>query len=245
MSNIFAKLTLPNIIVGMLFAMTSQNTLAGSDNYAENNSWQNDSWHLEYEYDDFSDKIHSAKLIYAPQNYGPEKAFLLRCQPYYTNFSVAFLAPQKDIMENGEFHNNAERFEKHGFLYSEERNIKFKVNGEKYSDDVEVGGQVRGISQWIGAAKKDLPNDSLQLNLFSTLVYNDIPSFLGKQNTDLSEKLYTALKTALQQETVIQFTLEMPNGIDHKFSLDGKRLKSFAPPEVLDFCLLKRTLRDD
>lgn len=223
----------------------STNVQAGSESYAENDHWPKDSWHLEYEYEDFSDKITSAKLVYAPGNYGPEKAFLIRCQPYYTNFSVAFIAPEKDIKEDGEYHNNADKFAEHGFVYSQERDITFKVNADSYDEEVEVGGHNRGISKWIRAASDNLPADSLQMNLFSTLVFSDIPSFLGKQNNDLSENLYAALKSAINNESSVQFKLKMPNDKIHEFSLDGKRLKAFAPQEVLDFCLLKRRLRED
>lgn len=245
MRNAFCKSRLAFAILGTSLVLSSNQLLAGSDRYAENDSWPKDSWHLDYEYDDFSDKVKMAKLVYAPLNYGPEKAILLRCQPYYTNISVAFIEPKNAIMENGEFHNNAQKFAKHGFVYSEERDIKFSVNGKNYSEEVEVGGQIRGISKWIRATQTELADDSLQMNLFSTLVFSEIPSFLSKQNNDLSESLYVALKTAINNESSVQFTLEMPNDKNHTFALDGKRLKAFAPPEVLDFCLLQRKLRDD
>ena len=42
---------------------------AGQESDYENNHWPKDAWFLEYEYDDFSDEIEFANLIYLPQDF--------------------------------------------------------------------------------------------------------------------------------------------------------------------------------
>ncbi|BBP46250.1 hypothetical protein THMIRHAS_16230 [Thiosulfatimonas sediminis] len=228
-------------------ALFSLNTsaLAGNERYTENANWPKNAWQVDYEYDDFSEQVTHAQLIFIPENYGAQKAFFLRCQPYYTNFSVAFIEPRTAIMEDGKLHNNAPKFNQHGFVYSQERPIRFNVAGKKFHEDVDVGGQNRGISEWLKPTQLSLANNQLQMSFFASFAYDNMPSFARNTSNDFSRSLFTALKTALLKEQNVEFELQLPNENTARFELNGKRLKDFAPQAVLDFCLLKRQLSND
>jgi len=227
------------------FAFNSTTALAAKDSFSESPSWPKDAWHIEYQYDDFSDKIEQARLIYAPADYTQQAAFFLRCQPYYTNLSVAFLAPKTAIRENGEFHSNAQKFTKHGFVYSQQQTIRLQAEGQSYQSELDLGGQTRGISKWIQPALAKLPADQLQMLFFGSMIFSDIPSFTSEQNTDYSTQLFKALSSAIRNESTLKIQLSMPNNQSREFVINGKRLKQFTPEEVMDFCLLKRQLRED
>lgn len=230
----------------LLLAMTtSLKALAAAESYAEKPSWPKDSWHIDYVYDDFSDAIDHANLIYIPADYSTQTAFLLRCQPYYTNVNVAFLANAKQIKENGEFHNDSQKFAKHGFVYDEKRQLSVKVGDASFQQDVSLGGQKRGLSKWLKPLNQSLPAGQLQMSLFSTLVYDNIPEFTSNRNTDLSRDLYQAISTGLSSNQTIQMYLDLPNSQTREFELDLKRLKAFAPTEVIEFCFTARKLRAD
>lgn len=237
--SIWALFMLPILSIGPVSAAEEELT--------ENANWPNGSWQLEYEYDDFSEKIHHAKLTYAPQDFASQKAFLIRCQPFYTNFSTSFLEEKNNLMENGKLHNDSSKYAKHGFIYDQKQDLKVEVAGRSFSEEVSVGGQIRALSNWFPLADsfKAANKDKVSVSWHTSMVFKEIPSFTSTKNTDLSRKLFKAFKAAIENSTPMHFQLDMPNGIQQKYSLDVQRLKKFAPPEVLDFCLLNRTLRDD
>ncbi|WP_321275891.1 hypothetical protein [Thiomicrorhabdus indica] len=218
---------------------------AGQESDFENSHWPKDAWFLEYEYDDFSDEIEFANLIYLPQDFLTEKAFLLRCQPYYTNVNVAFLEDESTIQEDGKYHNDSKKYAKHGFVYDEKRPIRLAVNDKTYQDQVSVGGQNRNLSKWLKPLNQTLPAGSLQMRFFSSIVYDNIPEFTSNRNNDLSRAFHQAINKGLKENSNINFRIDMPNNITHEFELNLQRLKAFAPPEVLEFCFTGRKLRED
>ncbi|MBN2646527.1 MAG: hypothetical protein JXR44_01935 [Thiotrichales bacterium] len=220
---------------------------ASKNQLIEHRDGPQDAWHLNYEADDFSDQILSAQLVYAPKNYRTQKAFMLRCDPYYTNFNVAFIAPQSDLMESGKLHNDSKKFAQHGYIYDQKRRLNLKLGQTQTSYSVSVGGQIKQPPNWLPlpADFQKMHKDQVNLSWHSSMIFTEIPHFTSSYNNALSKELFQRFNQALVSKQPLEFTLNMPNNQTHHFELDAARLAAFAPKAVLDFCLQKRQLRED
>ncbi|MBF6057883.1 MULTISPECIES: hypothetical protein [Thiomicrorhabdus] len=220
-----------------------------ASDYSENErSFQDkpvDTWMLQYEADDFSDEVTRAQIIFAPKNFAEQQSYFFRCLNYSTNFSVQFLEEQK-YLENsdGSLTNRSKKFAKGGFIYHDEQRLKVSVDGDSENYDIAVGGQTRNLTPLF---KADVPNtpDLLSMSFHFEFYFKDMPSFTSKNSDDNSRRFFKQLKQALKTGKPLEFELFSPNSRVHKFSFDSERLKSFAPENVLEFCVIDRELRDE
>jgi len=204
-----------------------------------------DTFVVTYDYDDFSDKVNNADVLFIPADYQTQAAFFLRCRPFFTNFSVEFLERADNLKESdGSYENDSPKFAKHGYIYDTEHDLKIKTDGDSERMDISVGGQNNHLSKHF---KTDIKKSAglLGMSFHFTFNYQEMPSFRSVGNTSEAEDAFTLLNRALKQQTPLIFELGGRNQAqDRMFSLDTKRMKTAVPQNVIDFCFSKRQLRD-
>ncbi|WP_028486801.1 hypothetical protein [Thiomicrorhabdus chilensis] len=229
-------------LMSLSFAAT-----AGDYQVIENppaNGLVKDSFVVTYSANDFTDKIDEAKILFIPENFRTQPAFLLRCRPYYTNFSVQFLETEKNLQDSdGTLTNEAASFAKHGYIYNADHDLTISVGDQDESMDILVGGQNKHLTQLF---KTDLPKPAglLGMSFYFTFNYKEMPSFRNAKNNSDTRDAYRLLKTAVQNQQPLILELDGRNAPDRRFTLDSKRLNQAVPPEVIEFCLTGRELID-
>lgn len=202
-----------------------------------------DTWILKYQADDFSDDISNATLLFIPQDYRTEKAYLLRCKDYFANVSVKYIDHEKSLKTpGGALPNASKSFAKHGYVYDTKQSLKVTANDETESYNVSVGGQNRALSKLFKTDIKKEPG-MLGMSFHFSFTYREMPAFKADKNSSDTRYFYKQLVTALKNDENIHFDLENDLGHRHQFTLDIKRLNKFVPPEVMEYCFTKRELR--
>ena len=202
-----------------------------------------DTWILKYAQDDFSDEISNATLLFIPQDYRTEKAYLLRCKDFFANFSVKYIDHEKSLKKPGKALPNASKsFAKHGYVYDTKQSLKVTTDDETESYKVSVGGQNRAISKLF---KTDIEKEPgmLGMSFHFSFTYREMPAFKADKNSTATRHFYKQLTTALNSDQNLHFKLENDLDHQHKFTLDIQRLNKFVPPEVMQYCFTKRELR--
>lgn len=242
----FKRLTLATVM--LLSSLSASIIHAGEYREIENpknqqNGLFHDTWKLQYEADDFSDEIKSATLLYIPPDYRRDKAYLLRCKEYFSNFSVKYL-DHEDSLKNsdGSLSNASASFAKHGYLYDDKQTLQVDNQTQQARFRVSVGGQNRNIFKLFKTDIEATPG-LLGMSWHYSFTYQEMPDFKADSNDSDTQQFYQLLKQALATEKPIDFQLESDQGHQHRFQLDTARLKKFAPSEVLDFCISERKLR--
>lgn len=235
--------TLATLSSLFLFSLNAQ---AGKDNLIENSSSGilKDTFTVSYEYDDFTDEVTNADLLFIPADYQSEAAFFMRCRPFFTNLSVEFLEHESNLKErDGSLENDSAKFEKHGYLYDTKHRLTIKTKNDSERMSVAVGGQNNHLTKHF---KTDIPKTAglLGMSFHFTFNYLEMPSFRSVGNTTESKDAFKLLNRAFKQQTPLQFELDGRNAEDRNFTLNTQRLQKFAPQRVIDFCFRDRKLRD-
>jgi len=238
------KLTTPLLLAGLL--TFSFNAQAGEEKLIENPSSGvlKDTFVVSYVYDDFSDKVKDANILFIPADYTTQAAFFMRCRPFFTNFSIEFLEQEANLKDSdGTLENDSPKFAKHGYIYDTEHDLKIKTKGDYENMDISVGGQNAHLTKHF---KTDIQKSAglLGMSFHFTFNYTEMPAFRTVGNTSESKDAHSLLKRALGQQSPLIFELDGRNAPDRTFTLNTQRLNAFAPPEVIDFCISKRQLRD-
>ena len=239
------KLMTPLLLTGLL--TLSFNASAGEEKLIENpnKNLLKDTFVVSYVYDDFTDKVEDADVLFIPADYQNQAAFFMRCRPFFTNFSVEFLEQENNLKErDGSFKNSSPKYSKHGYIYDTKHDLKIKTDGDSERMEISVGGQNNHLSKHF---KTDIPKSSglLGMSFHFTFNYTEMPSFRKVGNTSESKDAYSLLNRALKQSTPLIFELEGRNKQqDRTFTLDTQRLQRFVPESVIEFCFSDRQLRD-
>lgn len=217
---------------------------AGSERQVENSSSSplKDTWVVEYEADDFSDEVERATLLFIPQDFSQQAAFLIRCQPFYTNFKVEYVEQKNNLLEDGELPNQSAKFAKHGFIYDTEQELTVKTTDRKEEYDVNIGGQTNYLSKSFKTVEK-IKSNQLGMSFFFSFVDQSMPSFRAAKTKSEAKEFFSQLNRALQQQENIAFSLENNEGWQRNFELDSQRMQKFVPTEVMEFCLTKRKIK--
>lgn len=235
------------IKVFIVTASLGCSTLANAGEYKEiekpaNNSDLKDTWLVEYEADDFTDKIEHAKILFIPNNMQDGAAFFFRCQPYYTNFSMQYSEAKQNLLENGSLPNASSKFAKHGYIYDTKQDLTVEINGDDETYEISVGGQNNHITKLFKTTEK-LQTDQLGMSLFFTFNFTEMPSFRKANSTDEAKDFFSQLNSAIKEKQTIQFSLKNSSGWQREFTLDTHRMLATTPPEVLEFCITNRTIQ--
>ncbi|WP_319381440.1 hypothetical protein [Thiomicrorhabdus sp.] len=234
--------------LALCFGLSMSGFSWASDYSESERSYQDkpvDTWLLEYEADDFSDKVSRAQMIFAPKNFAQEQTYFFRCLNYSTNFSVQFLEQKKNLLNaDGSLTNHSKKYAKGGFIYHDNQYLTVSLNGDKERYEVAVGGQTRNLTPLF---KADVPDtdELLGMSFHFEFYFKDMPSFSSRNSDDDSRRFFKQLKQALQTGKPLEFELSSPNNQVHKFRFDSDRLKRFAPENLLEFCVIERELRDE
>ncbi|MDG6772717.1 hypothetical protein QCB45_00040 [Thiomicrorhabdus sp. ZW0627] len=234
------------IAIGLL--CSAFNAVAGEyqeiENPPESGGLIKDSFVVNYTADDFTDKIDEAKILYIPKDFSKQPAFLLRCRPYYTNFSVQYLEQEDKLKDSDEtLANAAASFAKHGFVYNAKHDLKISTDGKSKRMEILVGGQNNHLTKLFKTDVEKSPG-LLGMSFYFTFNYQEMPSFRGATNTDESEDTFELLNRALQNSQPLRMELDGRNAPDRDFELDIKRMQQAVPESVIDFCLTGRKLID-
>lgn len=204
-----------------------------------------DTFKVFYVYDDFSDKVKDADILYIPADYTKQAAFFIRCRPFFTNFSVEFLEQANNLKESdGRFENDSPEYTKHGYIYDTEHDLKVKTDGDYENMDISVGGQTNHLSKHF---KTDIQKSAglLGMSFHFTFNYVEMPAFRKVGNTSESKDAFALLNQAVKQQSPLVFELEGRNqAADRTFTLDTQRMQTAIPQSVIDFCFGQRQLRD-
>ena len=233
--------------ISIVSTCLSFTTLTHAGKYKEierptNNSELKDTWVVEYEADDFTDKIEHAKLLYIPNNMQDGAAFFFRCQPYYTNFSIQYSEAKQNLLEDGTLPNASSKFAKHGYIYDTKQDLTVEIEGDDETYDISVGGQNNHITKLFKTTEK-LQADQLGMSLFFTFNFTEMPSFRKANSTDEAVDFFSQLNNAIKEKQTIQFSLKNSSGWQREFSLDTHRMLASTPSDVLDFCMTNRTIQ--
>lgn len=203
-----------------------------------------DSFVINYSADDFSEKLDEAKIIFIPADFRTQAAFFLRCRPYYTNFSVQFLEQEEALRErSGELKNDAEKFAKHGYIYNAEHKLKVSTPDDSVRLEVDVGGQNKHLTQLFKTDIQQTPG-LLGMSFHFTFNYKEMPDFRVASNDSDTRAVFKLLNSAIQKQTALRLELDGRNAPDRTFELNTQRIVQTVPPEVLEFCLMRRQLND-
>lgn len=224
----------------------SLNALSGEDKLIENPSsgLLKDTFVISYMYNDFTDEVTDADLLFIPADYQTEAAFFMRCRPFFTNLSVEFLENEANLKErNGSLENDSKEFEKHGYIYDTKHSLRVKTEGASERMKIAVGGQNNHLTKHF---KTDIPKVAglLGMSFHYTFNYTEMPSFRSVDNSSESKNAFKLLNRAFKQQTPLVFELNGRNAENRVFTLDTQRLQKFAPASVIDFCFSQRKLRD-
>lgn len=233
------------LIIACTFGFANSSLAASEkiiENPANNSQLLNDTWVVEYEADDFTDKVEKATITFIPKDFTQQAAFIMRCKPFYTNFKLEYVDNTKNLLEDGELPNASSNFAKHGFIYDSEQQLTVNVDGDKERYNVSVGGQKNYLSKSFKTKQKIQP-EQLGMSFFYMFVAQEMPSFRTDNTTDDALDFNTQLKQAFKQQKNIKFTLKSENGWQRKFHLDTTRMLNTIPLEVLKFCVTKRALK--
>lgn len=200
-------------------------------------------WVLNYQADDFSDKIQQATVLYIPEDYRHQNAFFMRCNDYFTNFSVQYLDHEAHLKSpDGTLQNDSPSFAKHGYVYNEKQTLRVKSAHDSETFSVAVGGQNNHLTKLFKTDIQKQPG-LLGMSFYYSFTYKEMPSFRAESNSSQTQDFFKLLKSALQNNHNLQFELE--NKFDHRqdFLLDVERLNRFMPQEVMEYCVTARELR--
>lgn len=237
--------TLLTVVALSGLGLLSLNAQAGEDRLVENPSSDllKDTFVVSYVYDDFTDKVTDADLLFIPADYQTEAAFFMRCRPFFTNLSIDFLENESNLKSSdGSLENASPNFEKHGYIYDTKHSLTIKTEGSSERMKISVGGQNNHLSKHF---KTDIPKTEglLGMSFHFTFNYIEMPSFRSVGNTSESKDAFKLLNRAFKQQTPMVFELNGRNAKDRTFTLDTKRLQKIAPQRVIDFCFSQRKLR--
>ncbi|HHS99849.1 MAG TPA: hypothetical protein ENK73_03240 [Thiomicrospira sp.] len=234
------------VIAMFLLSLTSSVSLAEEMKMVENPATQNneikDSWVVNYQADDFTDEIKDAKILYIPKNYGEQAAIQLRCQPFFTNFSLQYIEQEKNLMDDGELPNASSKFAKHGYIYDDEQSLTVTVDGDSENYDVSVGGQNKHLTNLFKTKEKMQPG-LLGMSFFYSFTFQEMPSFRPSKTPADAKDFFEQINDAVKNNKTVHFKLESNQDLVREFEWDTQRMKQFVPPEVMDFCLTKRKLK--
>ncbi len=212
------------------------------ENPASGKQFLQDTWVVEYQADAFTEKMEKVKVLYIPKDMQDEAAFFLRCEPFFTNFSIQYTDWEKNLRENGELPNASAKFAKHGFIYDTEQELEVTVDGDDQEYDISVGGQNKHITKLFKTDQKLQPGQ-LGMSLFFSFVAAEMPSFRSAETSDEAKDFFKQLNQAINTQKPIQFKLENDRGWQRNFSLDTARMVNAVPQEVLEFCVTKRQIK--
>ncbi len=202
-----------------------------------------DTWIVDYKTDDFTDTVKQATVLYIPQDYSTQKAFFMRCQDYFANFSVQYLDKEKFLQESdGTLPNASPSFIKHGYVYDDTQRLRVKSSSDTTSFDISVGGQNRALSKLFKTNVEKQPG-LLGMSFHTSFTYQEMPSFKTDSNSSDVKVFFNLLKPALTGQNPLYFELESSEGHTQRFSLDVKRMNQFVPKKVMDYCFTGRRLR--
>ena len=201
-----------------------------------------DTFKVQYQQDEFTDKVTQAQIIYAPKDYRTQAAYFMRCGPYLSSFTVNYVENAQNLKEEGALPNQAGKFEKFGFVYNDNQDLTARVGDDSVETEVYVGGQTRYLNKHF---KVDFPQmkDMLGMTFFLEFVTQDTPVETTRATSQEAAHFMELFKRALKKGEKVQFDLEAENGHQRHFSLDAGRMAKFIPPEVLDFCFFDRKLK--
>lgn len=240
-SSIFIK----PLYIGLFASLFVTSSQAAKEEIIEkplNNGYLTDTWVVNYQENDFSEKITEATLLYVPKNFTEEAAFLVRCKPFFTNFSMQYVESQKNLMQNGELNNDSDKFEKHGYIYDEKQRLSVEVDGDTENYMLSVGGQKNHLTK-LFKTQKPIQNGQLGMSWFYSFTFKEMPSFRPGSTPDDAKDFFKQINHALNYKNPIHFTLKTDQGHQRSFSLDTQRMVDFVPPEVMEFCLTNRQLK--
>lgn len=233
------------ILAGL--ASFSFNAQSGEETLIENPSTGllKDSFVVSYVYDDFTDKVEDADILFIPADYRTQAAFFWRCRPFFTNFSVEFLEHEDNLKErDGSFKNSSPKYAKHGYIYDTKHDLKIKTDGDSERMEVSVGGQNAHLTKHF---KTDIQNPAglLGMTYHFTFNYIEMPAFRKVGTTSEAQDAFALLNRAVKQQTPLVFELEGRNNAqDRTFTLDTQRMQNAVPQNVIDYCFGQRKLRD-
>ena len=233
----------------VLVCLTSLSLQAqsGEETLIENprNGLLKDTFKVSYVYDDFSDEVKDADILYIPVDYTKQATFFMRCRPFFTNFSVEFLEQANNLKESdGSFENDSPKYAKHGYIYDTKHDLTVKTDGDYEDIEISVGGQSNHLSKHF---KTGIQNSAglLGMSFHFTFNYTEMPAFRKVSNTSESKDAFALLNQAVKQQSPLVFELEGRNQAeDRTFTLDTQRLQTAIPQSVIDFCFGQRQLRD-
>lgn len=240
-----SSINLKSVYIGLIASLFVASSQAAKEEIIENplnNGYLSDTWVVKYQENDFSEKITDATLLYVPKNFAEEAAFLVRCNPFFTNFSMQYVESQKNLMQNGELNNDSDKFAKHGYIYDEKQRLSVEIGGDSQSYTLSVGGQKNHLTQLFKTQQSIQPGQ-LGMSWFYSFTFKEMPSFRPGTTPDDAKDFFKQINYAINRKIPIDFTLKTNQGHQRLFSLDTQRMAEFVPPEVMDFCLTNRQLK--
>lgn len=241
----FMKLALLSLITAssLSFAKSSYATEEQLiENPSKDSDFIQDSWVVNYQANDFTDKITEAKVLYIPANYGEQAAIQLRCKPFFTNFSLQYTEKSQNLMDDGELTNDSAKFAKHGYIYDDKQTLKVTVNNDSQNYQVSVGGQKNHPTNLFKTAQKIQPGE-LGMSFFYSFTFQEMPEFRPGGTPDDARDFFKQINQAVKNRDNIEFTLKTNQGWQRQFSWNTQRMMEFVPVEVMDFCLTNRKLK--
>ena len=219
--------------------------------YAENQLVENppkdskfisNSWVVKYQANDFTDEITSATVLFIPKNYGEQAAIQLRCNPFFTNFSLQYTEQEQNLLDDGELPNASAKFAKHGYIYDDKQSLKVTVEDDYETYDVSVGGQNKHLTNLFKTENKIQPG-LLGMSFFYSFTFKEMPSFRPGKTPDDAQDFFNQINHAVKNGKTVKFTLESEQDLIRKFEWNTQRMNAFVPQEVMDFCLTNRKLK--
>lgn len=202
------------------------------------------SWVVDYRTDDFTDVIKNATVLFIPEDYSTQKAFFMRCNDFFSNFSVQYIENESALKNrSGTLPNASSDYIKHGYLYDDKQRLTVKSSNNSVSFDISVGGQNNSLSNLFKTDIEKQPG-LLGMSLHTSFTYKEMPSFKADRNSSDLKKFFALLKPGLAGQDPLHFELVSDQGQKHTFSLDVKRMNQFVPKEVMDYCFTDRELRE-
>ncbi|BCN93107.1 hypothetical protein THMIRHAM_08920 [Thiomicrorhabdus immobilis] len=241
----FTKLMLLSLIgaTSLSFASSSYATEEHLiEHPSKDSAFIQDSWIVNYQANDFTDKITEAKVLYIPANYGEQAAIQLRCKPFFTNFSLQYTEKSQNLMDDGELTNDSAKFAKHGYIYDDKQTLKVAVNDDYQTYETSVGGQKNHLTNLFKTQNKIQPGE-LGMIFFYSFTFQEMPEFRPGGTPDDARDFFKQINQAIKTKTSIEFTLKTKQGWQRQFNWNTQRMMEFVPPEVMDFCLTNRKLK--
>ncbi|QCU89959.1 hypothetical protein [Thiomicrorhabdus sediminis] len=239
------KFTTP-FCFGLLISaiLISGNTLAFEEKLIENPAHKplKNTWVVNYEGDDFSEKLDTAKVLFIPADFSQEAAFFLRCNPFFTNFSIQYTEQQKNLMEDGELPNASSKYAKHGYIYDSKQTLKVKSESSSESYRLSIGGQTNHLSKLFKTELKQ-SEGLLGMSGFFSFTFEEMPSFRQATTNDEARDFFEQLNEAIANQENLDITLISDNGHKRQFNLDTQRMLKAVPQNVMEFCLTKRKIK--